>query len=41
MPTVMSGQTIYLDGEYLAKNLEWHIEESPWKAKQILHASIT
>ena len=32
----MSGQTIYLDGEYLAKNPGWHIEESPWKAKQIL-----
>ncbi len=36
MRTIMSGQTIYLDGEYLAKNPGWHIEESPWKAKQIL-----
>src|SRR5262245_35340021 len=33
----MSGQTIYLDGEYLAKNPGWHVGESPWKAKQILH----
>jgi SAM-dependent methyltransferase len=32
----MSGQTIYLDGEYLAKNPGWHVEESLWKAKQIL-----
>jgi SAM-dependent methyltransferase len=33
----MSGQTIYLDGEYLAKNPGWHVGESPWKARQILH----
>ena len=32
----MYGRTIYLDGEYLAKNPGWHIEESPWKARQIL-----
>jgi cyclopropane fatty-acyl-phospholipid synthase-like methyltransferase len=32
----MKGQTLYLDGEYLAKNPGWHLEESPWKAKQIL-----
>jgi SAM-dependent methyltransferase len=32
----VSGQTIYLDGEYLAKNPGWHVEESPWKARQIL-----
>jgi cyclopropane fatty-acyl-phospholipid synthase-like methyltransferase len=32
----MSSRTLYLDGEYLAKNPEWHVEESPWKARQIL-----
>jgi cyclopropane fatty-acyl-phospholipid synthase-like methyltransferase len=32
----MSSQTLYLDGEYLAKNPEWHVEESPWKARQVL-----
>jgi SAM-dependent methyltransferase len=25
----------YLNGEYLQKNPEWHVEESPWKVKQI------
>jgi cyclopropane fatty-acyl-phospholipid synthase-like methyltransferase len=33
----MSGQSLYLDGEYLARNPAWHLEESPWKATQILH----
>jgi SAM-dependent methyltransferase len=32
----MSGQTLYLDGEYLAKNPGWHVEESAWKATHIL-----
>jgi SAM-dependent methyltransferase len=32
----MSQSTIYLEGEYLAKNPQWHVEESPWKAKQVL-----
>src|SRR5947209_3440196 len=32
----MSSQTLYLDGKYLAKNPGWHVEESPWKAKQVL-----
>jgi len=27
---------IYTDGEYLKKNATWHVEESSWKAKQIL-----
>ena len=27
---------IYRTGEYLKKNPTWHVEESPWKAKQIL-----
>ena len=27
---------IYKDGDYLAKNPQWHVEESPWKADQIL-----
>lgn len=25
----------YNDGDYLAKNSDWHVEDSPWKAKQI------
>src|SRR6266478_8036644 len=32
----MSGRTPYVDGEYLAKNPTWHVEESAWKARQIL-----
>ena len=32
----MSSPNLYLDGEYLLKNPEWHVEESPWKAKQVL-----
>jgi len=27
---------IYQDGTYLDNNATWHIEDSPWKAKQIL-----
>jgi len=29
-------RNIYMDGEYLRKNPDWHVEESPWKAKQII-----
>ncbi len=32
----MYSQTLYLNGEYLVSNPEWHVEESPWKARQIL-----
>ncbi len=32
----MSSQNLYLDGKYLLKNPQWHVEESPWKAKQVL-----
>ncbi len=32
----MSTSNLYLDGEYLAKNPQWHAEESPFKAKQVL-----
>lgn len=32
----MSSANLYLDGEYLLKNPQWHVEESPWKAKQVL-----
>ena len=32
----MPSQTLYVDGEYLAKNPAWHTEESAWKARQIL-----
>ena len=27
---------IYVDGTYLYNNATWHVEESPWKAEQIL-----
>lgn len=32
-----SHQSIYRSGEYALKNPTWHIEHSPWKAKNILH----
>ena len=32
----MARRTLYLDGEYLSKNPGWHVEESPWKASQVL-----
>lgn len=32
----MSFADIYRDGEYLKKNPSWHVEESPWKAQQII-----
>ena len=28
--------SIYTDGQYIAKNPSYHIEDSPWKARQIL-----
>lgn len=28
---------IYKDGTYLENNKTWHVEDSPWKAKQILN----
>lgn len=28
--------SIYLDKQYLNQNASWHVEDSPWKAKQIL-----
>ena len=36
MWSTTASRTLYLDGEYIAKNPEWHVEESPWKARQIL-----
>jgi SAM-dependent methyltransferase len=27
--------SIYISGEYLRKNPDWHVDESPWKAKQL------
>lgn len=27
---------MYISGDYLKKNPTWHIEDSPWKAKQII-----
>src|SRR6476646_6232931 len=32
----MTTQSAYLDGHYLLKNPAWHVEESPWKARQII-----
>ncbi len=32
----MSSPTLYLDGGYVAKNPAWHVEESAWKARQVL-----
>ena len=32
----MTTQSVYLDGDYLLKNPAWHVEESPWKARQIM-----
>ena len=32
----MSEQSIYADGTYLAANPNWHAEDAPWKARQIL-----
>jgi SAM-dependent methyltransferase len=29
-------ETRYSDGEYLTKNPTWHVEDSPWKAGQIV-----
>jgi hypothetical protein len=34
--TVLCTDSIYEDGNYLAKNRSWHEKDSPWKAKQIL-----
>ncbi len=30
-------QDLYISGEYLEKNPTWHADESPWKAKYVLH----
>ncbi|WP_433934004.1 class I SAM-dependent methyltransferase [Sorangium cellulosum] len=32
----MSGADLYTDGGYLERNNTWHVQDSPWKAKQIL-----
>ncbi|PYT86754.1 MAG: hypothetical protein DMG36_26055 [Acidobacteria bacterium] len=32
----MPSRSLYLDGNYLVKNPAWHVEESAWKAKEIL-----
>ena len=29
-------QSLYTDGEYLARVPDWHVEEAPWKAQQVL-----
>jgi len=30
-------QNQYVSGSYLEKNPNWHVEESEWKARQVLH----
>jgi len=32
----MSNEEIYKDGQYFENNQSWHVEDSPWKANQIL-----
>ena len=32
----MKLEELYISGEYLEKNPTWHVEESPWKAKQVM-----
>lgn len=32
----MDMQNIYRDGSYLDRNSTWHVEDSPWKARQIM-----
>ena len=32
----MKLEELYTSGEYLEKNPTWHVEESPWKAQQII-----
>src|ERR1700747_1878199 len=34
----MLHRALYVDGEYLAKNPGWHVEESAWKARQVVRA---
>jgi SAM-dependent methyltransferase len=34
--TIAQAESIYQNGEYLAKNKDWHAAESPWKAQNIL-----
>ena len=31
-------EDMYTSGVYMEKNPTWHVEESPWKAQQVLHA---
>jgi len=28
-------ETIYTDGTYLRNNPDWHVDDSPWKAKHV------
>jgi len=32
----MAAEEMYRSNEYLKNNPTWHVEDSPWKAKQIL-----
>ncbi len=34
-------QELYTSGTYLKKNPSWHIEESPWKARQVMRMVTT
>jgi 2-polyprenyl-3-methyl-5-hydroxy-6-metoxy-1,4-benzoquinol methylase len=38
MPTRQAAANIYTTGAYLQSSPEWHVGDSPWKAKQILKA---
>jgi 2-polyprenyl-3-methyl-5-hydroxy-6-metoxy-1,4-benzoquinol methylase len=32
----MNSETLYKDGQYFENNQSWHVEDSPWKANQVL-----
>jgi SAM-dependent methyltransferase len=36
MGAIMKFEELYTSGEYLKQHPNWHVEESPWKAKQIM-----
>ncbi len=36
LPPVAGGRDRYRDGSYLAENPTWHVEDSAWKARQIV-----
>jgi hypothetical protein len=34
--TLLMSEEMYTQGEYLKKHPTWHVEDSPWKAEQII-----